>query len=347
MNTKTLFPLYLSDKQCDTIKNTNILAVNLRRKSSNLAKYSCTNGKISKELEKKYDAKNYTSCIHLINDFIEEFQISDYKIIAIAVPGPVIQQKCKTFNLPWEVDGEEIKANFEVEKVIIMNDLEAISYSLPNTKPETLKILHSSENKVNGNMAILAVGKGLGEAGLYWDGAYLRPFATEGGHTEFSPRNDFEIQFYQFLNKIYGIVTWEKVLSERGIYDIYRYLRDIGRHQEEKWLSERLKKEDLIDVLIDEEALKKSKLAELTVQLYSEFLAREASNLVLKLKATGGLIITGNIPHKILQNYNSEEFYKNFIVSDKMEHLLKDVPIYWLDTKESILEGIVHYSILN
>lgn len=345
MNTEILFPLYLSEKQDNIKSNKNILAVSLRRKSSDLAKYSYIDGKITKEFDKKYDAKSHSSCTDLIKSFVEEFSFTDFDTIAIAVPGPVIQQKCITRNLPWEVDGEQIKAVFGINNVTIINDLEAISYSLPNTKPETLKILHSSENQVNGNMAILAAGKGLGEAGLLWDGTYLRPFATEGGHTEFSPRNDFEIQFYQFLNKIYGIVTWEKVLSERGIYDIYRFLRDIGRHQEDIWLTERLKTENFIDILVDVNTKKTSRLVELTIQLYLEFLARESNNLVLKLKATGGLIITGNIPHKILQHYSGEEFYRNFIISDKMEHLLKDVPIYWLDTKRSILDGVVYYSV--
>lgn len=345
MNTEILFPLYLSDKQDNIKSNKNILAVSLRRKSSDLAKYSYIDGKITKEFDKKYDAKSHSSCTDLIKSFVEEFSFTDFDTIAIAVPGPVIQQKCITRNLPWEVDGEQIKADFGVNNVIIINDLEAISYSLPNIKPETLKILHNSENQANGNMAILAAGKGLGEAGLFWGGTTLRPFATEGGHTEFSPRNDFEIQFYQFLNKIYGIVTWEKVLSERGVYDIYRFLRDIGRHKEEEWLTERLKNEDFIDVLFSVGTEKTSRLVELTIQLYAEFLAREANNLVLKLKAVGGLIITGNLPHKLFNLLDFKEFYHHFIISDKMEYLLKDVPIYWLDTKESILDGIVYYSV--
>jgi glucokinase len=53
----------------------------------------------------------------------------------------------------------------------------------------------------------------------------LRPFATEGGHSEFSPRTNVEVEFYQFLNNIYGIVSWENVLSKSGLFNIYRFLR--------------------------------------------------------------------------------------------------------------------------
>lgn len=344
MNISALFPIYLPEKQIDKVQEKNFLVISLRRKTSNFAKYTFAGDEIRKELEKKYEAKDYSSCIEMINAFIQDFNITDYDGIAIAVPGPVIHHKCITTNLPWVVDKEEIKNHFGVDKVLLINDLEAVSYSLPRTKPETLKILHDSENKLNGNMAILSIGKGLGEAGLFWDGALLRPFATEGGHTEFSPRNDYEVQFYQFINKIYGIVTWETVLSEKGIYDIYRFLRDIGRHQEDEEFTQRIQNENFLDVLVDFASQKNCTLVNMTVEMYAEFLAREATNLALKLKSVGGLIITGNIPNKLFGLMDLKAFHKKFLVSDKMQNLLSDVPIYWLNTNESILEGCANYA---
>ncbi len=340
-NTKFSFPLYSPGKQCETTKNQNILAADLRLKESRLAHYTCVDGNVGSISEKTYQTKDYASFVDMAKDFIQ--QEGNFDRIAIGVPGPVINGKCETLNLPWALDEEEIKKALGASKVALINDLEATAYSLADFDQTLLEILHTSENKVRGNVAILAPGNGLGEAGLFWDGVSLRPFATEGGHSEFSPRNDFEIQFYQFLNKIYGIVTWENVLSKDGIYNVFRFLRDVGRHEESAELKADLQAGEFLPTLAKHAAQGNSRLANLTLEMYSEFLAREANNLVLKLKATGALIITGDITDTLFDLFNKQKFYKDFLISDRMQHLLQDIPLYVLRNKNSILEGAAYY----
>lgn len=340
-STKFSFPLYSPGKQCETTNNQNILAADLRFNESKLAHYSCVDGSLGSVIDKTYQTKDYPSFIEMAKDFMQN--AGNFDRIAIGVPGPVINGRCETANLPWIVDANEIGAALGVKKVALINDLEATAYSLADFDQSLLEILHTSENKVRGNVAILAPGNGLGEAGLFWDGESLRPFATEGGHSEFSPRNDFEIQFYQFLNKIYGIVTWENVLSKDGIYNIFRFLRDVGRHEESPELKADLQNGEFLHVLAQHATQGKSRLANLTLEMYSEFLAREANNLVLKLKGTGALIITGDITDVLFDLFNKQKFYKDFLISDRMQHLLQDIPLYILRNKNSIIEGAAYY----
>ncbi len=342
-NTKISFPLYLPGKQCDNNKNQHVLAVDLRLLETRVAQYRCVDGNISRVNEKIYPTKEFSSFTEIAKQFIADFPGVSYQKASIAVPGPVINGKCETPNLPWSLDIETIKSNLDIKQVFLVNDLEATAYSIFDFDQSLLDILHTSEDKIRGNVAILAPGKGLGEAGLFFDGDYLRPFATEGGHTEFSPRNDFEVQFYQFLNKIYGIVSWENVLSKEGIYNIYRFLRDVGRHEEGAELNARIQNGDFIEVFAQVGKEKSSRLVNLTLEMYSEFLAREANNLVLKLKATGALIITGDIPFKLFELFDKQKFYKYFVVSDRMENLLKDIPIYIIRNKNGILDGAAYY----
>lgn len=343
MCAKTKFPLYLPGRECPTNKKTSVIAADLRRKKSKLALYNCTDGDIEQTIEKEYNTEDYSSFSEMAKEFIAEHNISGTDRISIAVPGPVIGGKCETDNLPWIIEAEKVRKNLDFKKAYLINDLEATAYSLADVYDNKFEIIHSSKNKSRGNVAILAPGNGLGEAGLFYDGENLRPFATEGGHSEFSPRTDFEIQFYQFLNKIYGIVTWESVLSKEGFYNIYRFLRDVGRHNEDKELTEKMQTEDFLDVVATFGKEKSSRLINLTVEMFLEFLAREANNLVLKLKATGGLIITGEITDKIYSLIDNEKFYKDFKISDRMEHLLKDIPIYILRNEKEIIEGAAYY----
>ena len=343
MDTNHTFPLYSPGKKGGECAAYHYIVADLRKDQSHLAVYECKNEILTSITEKSYENQSFASFSDMVKTFINDAQISEINKLSVAVPGPVILGKCETPNLPWTLDSEQLKTELGMQKVYLINDLEATAYSFLDLPDHQLEILHTSENKMRGNVAILAPGNGLGEAGMFWNGESLHPFATEGGHTEFSPRNDFEIEFYQFLNKIYGIVSWETVLSKDGLYNIYRFLRDVGRHQEDAELKERIQNENFIDVIAEVGQNKNSRLINLTIEMYAEFLAREANNLVLKLKAVGALIITGEIPLKIFDLVAKEKFYKDFKISDRMEHLLKDIPIYVVRNEKGIIQGAAQY----
>lgn len=343
MSAKTKFPLYSPGLGCDTNNNKELLIIDLRPDTSFAALANCKDGEVTITKESKIVTTNYSSFSALADAFRKKEGLDSVRELSVAVPGPVIDGMCKTPNLPWEVSKEVVEKELGFSKVHLINDLEAVAYSLSDVYDDKFEIIYKPESKRRANVAILAPGNGLGEAGLYYDGEFLRPFATEGGHTEFSPRDDFEVQFYQFLKNIYGIVTWENVLSKKGLYNIYRFLRDIGRHEEEPWLRERVEKEDFLHVVSSVAREQKSRLVKLTMAMFLDFLAREANSMVLKLKATGGLIITGEIMEEIYDLIDKERFYKNFMISDRMEHLLKDIPIYILRNKKGILEGAAYY----
>ena len=343
MDTNHTFPLYSPGKKGGECAAYHYIVADLRKDQSHLAVYECKNEILTSITEKSYENQSFASFSDMVKTFINDAQISEINKLSVAVPGPVILGKCETPNLPWTLDSEQLKTQLGMQKVYLINDLEATAYSFLDLPDRQLEILHTSENKMRGNVAILAPGNGLGEAGMFWNGESLHPFATEGGHTEFSPRNDFEVEFYQFLNKIYGIVSWETVLSKDGLYNIYRFLRDVGRHQEDAELKERIQNENFIDVIAEVGQNKNSRLINLTIEMYAEFLAREANNLVLKLKAVGALIITGEIPLKIFDLVAKEKFYKDFKISDRMEHLLKDIPIYVVRNDKGIIQGAAQY----
>lgn len=345
MNLNPKFPLYLPGVKNTNNDNISIIGANLREDVTTIAYYISGNSGIELKFKNNYPTKEYASFSDVLSKFIQDFQLENVQRLGISVPGPVIDGKSHPARLKnWSLDVEEYRSKFGFEKVDMLNDQEASAYGIGLLDDSDLDAIYTSGHLEKGNVAILAPGNGLGEAGYFFDGKYLRPFATEGGHSEFSPRTNVEVEFYQFLNNIYGIVSWENVLSKTGLFNIYRFLRDVKRHPEPEWLSERLANgnftEEIYKAAMHEDAL----ICRIALDTFLEFLAREANNLTLKLKATGGLLIAGDIPQIIREYIDKDKFYEKFKISDKMEDMLKNIPIYVVNTESTSINGAALYT---
>ncbi|MBT2620313.1 MULTISPECIES: glucokinase [Chryseobacterium] len=344
MNLNPKFPLYLPGVKDSNNDDVSIIGANLREDITTLGYYISGNGGLDIKLQTSYPTKEFSSFSAILKKFIQENQLNNVKRLGIAVPGPVLNGKSSPVRLGWNFDVEEFKNEFGFEKVDMLNDLEASAYGMGLLEDSELDAIYTSGHLEKGNVAILAPGNGLGEAGYFFDGKYLRPFATEGGHSEFSPRTNVEVEFYQFLNNIYGIVSWENVLSKTGLFNIYRFLRDVKRHPEPEWLADRLANgnflQEIYKAAVEEDVL----ICKIALDTFLEFLAREANNLTLKVKATGGLLISGDIPQMLIDYMDKTKFYEKFKISDKMEDMLRNIPIYLIKSKLTGLHGIALYT---
>ncbi len=113
--------------------------------------------------------------------------------------------------------------------VVLINDVEANAYGIATLGTSDFAVLHEGRVNAQGNAAVISPGTGLGEAGLYWDGSHYLPFATEGGHASFAPNDELQDELLRYLRRQFGHVSWERVLSGPGLFNIYKWLRDTGR----------------------------------------------------------------------------------------------------------------------
>ncbi len=344
MDVKNKFTLYLPAVSDENNNNISVISADVRKDTTCFAHYITRDKRLVPQIEKSYNTADYSSFSEMAQKFISDYHLNNIAKFAIAVPGPVISGKSEPLRLPWKLDSDEISTQTGISQVYLINDLEASAYGLGNDDESCFQTIHHSENVIPGNIAVLAPGTGLGEAGLYWDGKYMRPFATEGGHTEFSPRTNDEVEFYQFLQKIYGIVTWESVLSTEGLFNIYRFLRDVKQQQQPEWLAREIENDNFANAIIKGALENRDRICNMTIDTFMIFLAREANSLVLKLKATGGLFLTGDIPVMLQKYLNNDRFYKSFIVSDKMDLILRDIPIYLVKDTKTIIQGAALYA---
>jgi glucokinase len=266
------------------------------------------------------------------------------EVACFGIAGPVRDGVSKVSNLPWVVDARQISVKLAIERVSLLNDLEANAHGIAVLEPSDFVTLNEGTAASTGNCALISAGTGLGEAGLLAEGNGYRPFASEGGHGDFAPRNELEIELLRYLLKRWSHVSCERVLSGPGLFTIYQFLRDTGRGSEPAWLAERMDVENP-SAVISETAL--AGAAEICVQALDMFVAiygAEAGNLALKLMATGGVFIGGGIAPKIVAKLEDSTFMTAFVDKGRFRSLLESIPVRVIMNDKTALLGAAHYA---
>lgn len=335
-----MVPIFYSDR-LQKIDNKIVLAGDLGATKMNLALYNISGAKMQQVVSKQYYCRQHQSMIEVVQGFMKETAAKPANI-CIGVAGAVIDNKADLVNLGWEVDGNELKKVTGIPGVTLINDLEANAYGLACLGDDDYVMINAGE-KHPGNAAIIAPGTGLGEAGLFWDGQYFHPFATEGGHCDFSPRTELDFELTRYFSRNGGIPSWDRIISGPGIRGIYHFLRDEKGLEEPEWLQKEFSEEDMA-AAISEAALEGSAAICIeTMQLFVRYLARECSNLVLKMKSTGGLFISGGIPPKIEPLIRTKMFVDHYLDCDRQQELVGIVPVSLIKTDKAPLMGAAFY----
>jgi glucokinase len=320
-----------------------VLAGDVGGTKTNIALYKIENGELTIQKEKRYASKDYPSLENIIHDFSGD-ALPDR--ICAAVAGPVIKGKSKLTNLSWTLDSEALSASLQ-RPVVFINDLEATAYGLAGLKENERAVIAPGDPAAEGNIAIIAPGTGLGEAGLYWDGQAYHPFATEGGHSDFAPRTEMDIELFRYLQQQFGHVSWERVVSGMGIKTLYHFCTEARKEKVPDWLVQRMQKEDPAAVISEAAMKREDPVCAEVMDLFVRFLATEASSLVMKMMATGGLYLAGGIPPKILPLLQNENWEKNFDNNGRMHDLSERVPVYAVLNDKMALLGAAYYGAYN
>lgn len=339
------FPLYLPQIENPTNNNLSILAADVGGTKTNIAQFVSQNGKMVLQLEETYTTNHHNSLTEIILDFIKKNNFEKPDRISIGAAGPVVNGTCHTTNIKFKIDVTELSRDLQIEKVYLINDLEATAFGMTEVDDEFMVTMRNGNPSIGGHIAILAPGTGLGEACLFWDGKYLRPMPSEGGHSEFAPRTDVEFELVKFLQKTYGeIIVWERLVSGPAIYKIYEFLRDVKGYEEQAWLTQKLAEAKDKSAVISETAMSGlCTTCVLAMEMLVDFMARRANNMVLNYKATGGLILAGGIPPRIYNFINKDKIEESFLKCDEMEPLLAGIPIYLNLNSKTALYGAAYY----
>lgn len=255
------------------------------------------------------------------------------------VAGPVRHGRCEATNLAWVVDAQRLAAIIGLDAVWMLNDLEANAYGIGALTADDFVTLNEGLPDADGNAAVIAAGTGLGEAGLYWDGKQHWPFATEGGHTDFAPRDDFQVELWRYLLGRFKRVSWERVLSGPGLQNIYAFLRDTGRREEPVWLKEDMQQGDPAAVISQVALAGKADICIQALEVFVSLYGAEAGNLALKVMATGGVFVGGGIAPKIVDKLTDTTFMRAFTAKGRMTPMLEATRVRVILNDQTALLG--------
>ena len=292
--------------------------------------------------EAKYSSKSHKSLEEIIHLFLQEHR-ANVQSASFGVAGAVREGKCQATNLPWTVDAQKLKEELKIPIVHIMNDLEANAYGIRCVSVDELFVIHQGHKQL-GNQALIAAGTGLGEAGVYWDGKRLYPFACEGGHCDFAPRNTEEYELYLFLQRRFRHVSYERVVSGPGILSIYQFLTETGRFKAEPEILHQMHERDPSSVITEYGTNILDPACTAAVDMFISIYGAEAGNLALKFLALGGFYIGGGIAPHLAERIKSGAFHASFIDKGRFSELLSSIPIYLIMNSKTALLGAAAYA---
>jgi glucokinase len=289
----------------------------------------------------RYPSNDFTCFDDIIEDFLargKNFLSASPpgKIVAagFGVAGPVIGRGVRITNLSWAIDGDALERQLGTRHVVLLNDLEATGYSLACLAPAELLTLNEGLPTPHGTQALIAAGTGLGEAILTWNGNRYVVMPSEGGHTDFAPRTEREIELLRYLKTLHRFVSFELIVSGRGFLTLHEFLDKGIRHStfdqpgaDPAPEITRLGLEGTCPVCVE------------TLDLFVTLYGAEAGNLALKALARGGVFVAGGIAPKIMPKIQNGNFFAAFCEKEKFQELLSQIPIHVVLNEEAPLLG--------
>jgi glucokinase len=318
-----------------------ILAGDVGGTKTTLAVFDEVDQRLEVVERKRFASQDHESLDAIVGTFMTDRQ-RKVELACFGVAGPVKDGRSKTTNLPWIIDARALAAILGVQTVELINDLEANAYGIGVLRPTDFVFLNEGSGDANGNAAIIAAGTGLGEAGMYWDGRYHHPFGCEGGHTDFAPRNETEVELLRFMLNRFERVSYERILSGPGLYGIYQFLRDRGKEEEPMWLKEEIREGDRAAAISKAALSQESELCIRALDAFVSLYGAEAGNLALKVMASGGLFVGGGIAPKIIPKLEDGTFMEAFLDKGRMRPLLEAIPVRIVLNEQTALLGAAH-----
>jgi len=309
-----------------------------------LAAFQTEGNRLECVVQKSYPSQEHDGLPEILPHFVRGQGIPVHSA-CFAVAGPVRDGRSKISNLPWTIDSRELATQLRLDKVGLLNDLESYAYGIDALESKDFDTVSEGSEDAEGNRAVISARTGLGMAGLYWDGFRHHPFACEGGHADFAPRNEVEMHLLSYLQKKHGRISYERILSGPGIRNIYEFLRDTNVVEEPAWLKDEIAASHDVSATIAG-AVSKAPICEKTMEIFVSVFGAETGNCALRYMTTGGIFIGGIIAVKNVEKMKGATFMQAFLDKGRMGSLLKDMPVKIILNDDCGLIGAARYTLV-
>jgi glucokinase len=323
-----------------------ILAGDIGGTHARLAFFDVVDGQIRLTASRVFPSREYRGLDEIVSQFVSESNLHP-QTASFGVPGPVRNGRVETSNLPWIIEAKRLCEELQVEKTLLINDLEANAWGIPSLDSKDVVALNQVKGVPVGNQAVVSAGTGLGEAGMFWDGKQNHVWPCEGGHCDFAPRNELEVDLFRYLAKRFGHVSYERIVSGPGLVNVFRFLKDTGRGAEPPWLTEQMQNSDPAAAISKAAVAGQCPTCEHALDLFISVYGAEAGNVALKFMAMGGVYLGGGIAPKLVAKLAGPLFMQNFVGKGRLQPLLEAVPVRVIVNDKTALMGAARYAIAN
>ncbi|HXR17567.1 MAG TPA: glucokinase [Terriglobales bacterium] len=323
-----------------------ILAGDIGGTNARLAFFDVTNGNVRLVSASVFPSREYAGLDQIVSHFVDTSKLHP-DAACFGVAGPVRNGRVEASNLPWVIESKRLADELNLKSTVLINDLEANAWGIAALDSKDVVLLNQVKGTPAGNQAVISAGTGLGEAGMYWDGVKYHIFASEGGHADFAPRNELEMDLFRYLSGRFGHVSYERIVSGPGLVNVFHFLRDTGRGTEPQWLTEEMSHADPAAAISRAALAGKCALCEQALDLFVSVYAAEAGNLALKLMATGGVYLGGGIAPKMLAKLSGPLFMHSFVGKGRMQPLLETIPVKVITNDKTALMGAARCAAAN
>jgi glucokinase len=318
-----------------------ILAGDVGGTKCNLALFSEKAGKLTPVFKQRFRSKDFAQFDYIAKEFARQaaphLNTDRVEAAGFGIAGPVIDNRVRATNLPWTVDAAVLSQELGVKQIVLLNDLGATGHSVEHLAPEEFCVLNPGTPEPGGTRALLAAGTGLGQSFLVWDGTRYRVVPSEGGHSDFAPHSEQQIELLRFMRRRYPQVSWELILSGRGFLTIHEFLSPSVRHA-----SFDDPDADPAPEITKNGLAKTCPICTQTLDLWTQIYGAEAGNLALKVLALGGVYVAGGIAVKILEKMKDGTFFRAFKDKWHFENLLKNIPVSVILNESAPLLGAAY-----
>lgn len=285
------------------------------------------------------EAAEFEHVSDAIDTYLHSHNITQLQAISLAVAGPIRNEKVVFPNSHWEVDCKDLRARYTIQQAHLLNDWEAISYSLSSLNADDISDIGGTWQtlaQTDYTVGALGPGSGLGMSGLLRRDGKLIPLVTEGGHAGFSPENQLQGEILSYLHqKFDDRISRERLLSGPGIVNIHEALCEI--HGAE---NPGVSAADIAVAGIN----KRDAICEETFDLFFEVLGQVAGDIALALGAYQGIFIGGGICQRYPEPLADSKFRKGFENKGRHSDLMRDIPTWLITHKNPGLLGASVYA---
>ncbi|MCH9612185.1 MAG: Glucokinase [Chlamydiia bacterium] len=309
---------------------------------TNVALYTLENNQLTQERMEVYPSAQYPSLLNILLEFMKDVR-EEVEYACFGLAGIVQDRVCITTNLPWHVDSVKLEETFKFKRVELLNDLVANAWGIQELGEDQFVTLNKGIDKPGNNRALISVGTGLGVCPIYYYKDMYIPSPSEGGHADFAPRNEREVELWRFLRSIYGTVSKERVLCGKGLAHIYYYLTDRENLQFNQAVKEQMEGKDPAEVVTHAGLNRECKACIEAIDWFCTLYGAEAGNLALSNLATGGVFIGGGVAPKLLRELKGYEFMDGFKGKGRFEELLANIPVKVMLNDQAAMLGAAAY----